>query len=76
MAGEGGVATFEGVGLDLEDPAALDRFDPAALQRMLGRWFDARERQWCLGQAALGPAMVVGICCKEAVYKALGGDSF
>jgi phosphopantetheinyl transferase (holo-ACP synthase) len=66
------VPSITGIGIDLEDVRALDRFGNRQLQSFLDRWFSPRERAWCLAQPALRTALVTGICCKEAAYKALG----
>ena len=60
-----------GVGVDLEDGRALERFAAAALHRFMHRWFTAAERSWCVAHPSLARALVIGIACKEAVYKSI-----
>lgn len=67
-----GTSGSMGVGIDLEEAGALERFDPWALRRFLERWFSVAEQAWCLAQPNLARALVAGVCCKEAAYKAVG----
>jgi hypothetical protein len=61
-----------GVGIDIEERAALARFGRDALERAAARWLSARERRWCAAQESLADAIAVVLCCKEAVFKARG----
>jgi phosphopantetheinyl transferase (holo-ACP synthase) len=60
------------VGIDLEPADALDRLAPSEQRTFMARWLTPAERGWCLAQPSLSGALVVAMCCKEAVYKALG----
>lgn len=59
-----------GVGLDVEEITALGRLGGGAVQRAARRWLTEEERAWWGRQEAPAEALVVVLCCKEAVYKA------
>jgi hypothetical protein len=59
-----------GVGIDIEEPAALDRFDEAAVRRAAERLLSPREWAWCRRQPSLRRAFTIVISCREAVFKA------
>jgi phosphopantetheinyl transferase (holo-ACP synthase) len=58
-----------GVGIDLEDRGALARFRHGVLRRAARRWLSPEEREWCASQSEFAEAVLVVLCCKEAVFK-------
>jgi hypothetical protein len=58
-----------GVGLDIEEPAVLDRFDETVVMRAAERLLSPRELEWCLRQPSIRHAFTVVISCREAVFK-------
>jgi 4'-phosphopantetheinyl transferase EntD len=59
-----------GVGIDMEDRAAFARLGGAAVELAALRWLTTEERHWCRAQDSLAEALLVVLCCKEAVFKA------
>jgi hypothetical protein len=58
-----------GVGIDLEERGAFARFRHGVLQHAARRWLSPLERDWCASQAEFAEAVLVVLCCKEAVFK-------
>ena len=67
------VSDLEGVGIDVEDVAAFDRFDPLAIARAGARWLYREERTWCERQPSPAGALLVVLCCREAAFKSVRG---
>jgi phosphopantetheinyl transferase (holo-ACP synthase) len=59
-----------GVGIDMEERAAFARLDGASVEHAARRWLTREERRWCRSQGSLAEALLVVLCCKEAVFKA------
>jgi phosphopantetheinyl transferase (holo-ACP synthase) len=59
-----------GVGIDMEERAAFARLDGASVEHAALRWLTTEERHWCRTQDSLAEALLVVLCCKEAVFKA------
>jgi hypothetical protein len=59
-----------GVGIDIEEPAVLDRFDEPAVRRAAERVLSPREWEWCRRQPSLRHALTIVVACREAVFKA------
>jgi phosphopantetheinyl transferase (holo-ACP synthase) len=59
-----------GVGIDMEECAALRRLDDASVERAAQRWLTDKERDWCAKQDPFADALLVVLSCKEAVFKA------
>ena len=66
-------ARILGVGIDIEEREALARFGPDGARRAAERWLDGAERSWCDSQDAPDEAVVLVLCCREAVFKAWSG---
>jgi 4'-phosphopantetheinyl transferase superfamily len=62
-----------GIGIDVAEPNAFERFDPIAIERAARRWLTPQERAWCADQPCFRQAMVTVLSCKESAFKALGG---
>ena len=65
-----------GIGIDMERLDALGRFDESARRAFAERWFAAGELGIDPTAATSPEALVAGMCCKEAVFKAVGGEAF
>lgn len=61
---------MDGVGIDLEQVAALARYDEEMIGRAAARWLGERERAWCGAQPSFRDAMLSVLVVKEAVFKA------
>lgn len=63
----------EGVGIDVEEIGAFDRFDHLTIMRASRRWLSPLEQVWCGRQPCLPRAMVVVFSCREAAFKSVRG---
>ncbi len=68
--GSDGIA---GIGIDIEEPAMLNRLGEVAVRRVADRFLSPAEREWCDGQPSLRRALTIVLCCREAVFKACRG---
>jgi phosphopantetheinyl transferase (holo-ACP synthase) len=63
-----------GVGIDMEERATFARLHGASVERAALRWLSTEERHWCRTQESFAEALLVVLCCKEAVFKASNQD--
>jgi 4'-phosphopantetheinyl transferase superfamily protein len=63
----------EGIGIDIEDITAFDRFDEAAIRRASACRLSPDEQAWCACQPSAARALLVIFCCREAAFKCSPG---
>lgn len=73
LAGNRPARRTAGVGIDIEQLTVLDRFDGLAIARATARWLSPAERAWCTNQSSAARALLIVVCCREAVFKATRG---
>lgn len=67
------MSDIDGVGIDIEEIHAFDRFNHLTISRVSARWLSQAELAWCAGQYSLARAIVVVFSCREAVFKSARG---
>jgi hypothetical protein len=64
-----------GVGIDAAERSLFGQLPPHWIHHAARRWLTPGERRWCADQPCFREALVVVLCCKEAVWKAVAGRS-
>lgn len=65
-----------GIGIDVADPARFGRMWVRAGERFARKWFTDDEIASCARKSDIGCALAEHFAVKEAVWKALGPDSW